>query len=464
MQKTKKSLLASGLALIACLAMLIGTTFAWFTDSVTNRGNIIQSGNLKIDVVGYYLNGDQWDKQNINWGVRNPMIRAENWEPGQYNAAVILVSNYSSSLAARVDLDFTITEESKDLADALWYKLTPIPTTYNNLDAAVPMDRLIDAGSRPAVPGDAGAKTMAAIESDDTQEITLQGGQASKGRDCYVFYLLEYGMYTSAGNEYQNGSFGLDFTVKATQAPVEEDGFGSDQYDAQAGYPVYASVADGDALIDALNHSGVPVTVTLTDTPRMDKGTLDITGEVTMNMGANQVVSGIVDSPVDITVKDGGTLTVQATPVGSGFTYNLGDLSADGEGSTLYVNGGRYGNSGAKKTEVTAKNGSAIYLTAGAFTSSGYQGHAVTAMSGATVYISGGSYGPSGAESTLLYADGGTIVVTDCEISHVNGKIYSAVNGGRILVSKAFSPNKPTSVASGCSVTDGGDNWIISAQ
>ncbi len=38
---TKKSLKASGLSLVLCIAMLIGTTFAWFTDSITNSGNVI---------------------------------------------------------------------------------------------------------------------------------------------------------------------------------------------------------------------------------------------------------------------------------------------------------------------------------------------------------------------------------------------------------------------------------------
>ena len=39
MKSTKKSLLASGLALVVCLALLMGATFAWFTDSVSNTGN-----------------------------------------------------------------------------------------------------------------------------------------------------------------------------------------------------------------------------------------------------------------------------------------------------------------------------------------------------------------------------------------------------------------------------------------
>ena len=45
-KNTKRALLASVLSVALCCAMLIGSTFAWFTDSVTNTGNRIQAGNL----------------------------------------------------------------------------------------------------------------------------------------------------------------------------------------------------------------------------------------------------------------------------------------------------------------------------------------------------------------------------------------------------------------------------------
>ena len=46
MHSTKKSLLASGVALLASVALLAGTTFAWFTDSVTNtyRSDYLYAG------------------------------------------------------------------------------------------------------------------------------------------------------------------------------------------------------------------------------------------------------------------------------------------------------------------------------------------------------------------------------------------------------------------------------------
>ena len=56
-KSTRKALLSSAISLMLCLAMLIGTTFAWFTDSVTSAGNIIKSG--KLDVEMYWANGTE---------------------------------------------------------------------------------------------------------------------------------------------------------------------------------------------------------------------------------------------------------------------------------------------------------------------------------------------------------------------------------------------------------------------
>ena len=45
---SRRALLTSVMALVMCLVMLVGTTFAWFTDSVTSGVNTIKSGNLDV--------------------------------------------------------------------------------------------------------------------------------------------------------------------------------------------------------------------------------------------------------------------------------------------------------------------------------------------------------------------------------------------------------------------------------
>ena len=59
MANTKRALLTSALAIVACVAMLIGSTFAWFTDTASTAVNKIQAGNL--DVKLEYKNADTTD-------------------------------------------------------------------------------------------------------------------------------------------------------------------------------------------------------------------------------------------------------------------------------------------------------------------------------------------------------------------------------------------------------------------
>ena len=49
---TKRALLTSVMALVMCVVMLVGTTFAWFTDTASTGVNKIQAGNLKVDIIG----------------------------------------------------------------------------------------------------------------------------------------------------------------------------------------------------------------------------------------------------------------------------------------------------------------------------------------------------------------------------------------------------------------------------
>ena len=50
-KSTKRALLGSVMAMVLCLAMLVGATFAWFTDTASTGVNKIQAGNLDVQLV-----------------------------------------------------------------------------------------------------------------------------------------------------------------------------------------------------------------------------------------------------------------------------------------------------------------------------------------------------------------------------------------------------------------------------
>ncbi|MDD6313014.1 MAG: TasA family protein, partial [Firmicutes bacterium] len=90
---TKRAMLTSALAVFMCIAMLVGTTFAWFTDSASTAVNKIQAGTLDIKLLD--ANGDSLEGQTLAWqkaqGAENETVL---WEPGcTYNLQPITIKN-----------------------------------------------------------------------------------------------------------------------------------------------------------------------------------------------------------------------------------------------------------------------------------------------------------------------------------------------------------------------------------
>ena len=437
---TKRALLASVLSVVVCAAMLVGSTFAWFTDSVTSAGNIIKSGNL--DVALEWANGTEaLDTATWQDASTGAIFNYDLWEPGYTEARHVRISN-KGNLALKYEIRIVANGEVSKLAEAIdvyYVKDGKQLTSRNDLTDTMKIGTLKEVLANPYA---AKGHILAGENAADVATIALK-------------------MQEDAGNEYQGLSIGTDFSVQlvATQYTHEGDSF-DNQYDKDAKYPVRVSVSDKEALEGALNNPGVPVDITLTE-PISNSNDLTVTGDVTLNLGdsaLNQNNSDIVGA--DLTVENGGSLTINANSR-PGFNYTAGKLATDGTGSSLTVNGGEYGDSGSGNANVAARNGSVIYLNSGSFSTSGYKGHAVTAESGATVYIKGGSYGTSGASSSTIYANGGTIVITGLDSIRANGVNYDVDNGGKIILSKAVSSRQPTSIGSGCTVTDDGENWVI---
>ena len=97
----KRALGTSILAMVLCVAMLAGTTMAWFTDSVASANNIIKSGNL--DIVLEYWNGTDW----VDVKGKSDILTNTNWEPGVAEVAYLRVAN-AGSLALKYQLGINI--------------------------------------------------------------------------------------------------------------------------------------------------------------------------------------------------------------------------------------------------------------------------------------------------------------------------------------------------------------------
>ncbi len=120
MRDIKRTLWISGFSIFMAVVLLLGTTFAWFTDSVTNHGNKIQSGSLKVDLLMDEDGNDSYisiANQQGNIFSNQAGENGHNWEPGKTQLVYLAVEN-KESLALKYNVNLEI---SGELADYLEY-------------------------------------------------------------------------------------------------------------------------------------------------------------------------------------------------------------------------------------------------------------------------------------------------------------------------------------------------------
>ena len=101
---TKRALLTSALAIVLCVTMLVGTTFAWFTDTASTGVNRIVSGNLDIELEYKNKGTEAFKKADANTLVFDESAL---WEPGYVEYVVLKLSN-AGSLALKYKLGINI--------------------------------------------------------------------------------------------------------------------------------------------------------------------------------------------------------------------------------------------------------------------------------------------------------------------------------------------------------------------
>ena len=223
---TKRALLTSVLALVLSLAMLAGSTFAWFTDTASTGVNRIVSGNLDVGL-------QYWGGAESGW------LTAENskdlfdenalWEPG-YTQIVYLKVKNNGNLALTYAMQITPVHETVGVnVDGEEFKLSDYikfgwtAFTVDGDGAPVALDR-------------EAAQTGV---GDGTQLGTTLHRQAAKplAADAEELVALVAWMPENVGNEANYSTvqptIELSLKVLATQAAVESDSF-NNTYDEDA--------------------------------------------------------------------------------------------------------------------------------------------------------------------------------------------------------------------------------------
>ena len=319
-KSTKRALLGSVMAMVLCLAMLVGATFAWFTDTASTGVNKIQAGNLDVQLVDE--NGNSLEGKTLEFKKAANAAEGEAvlWEPGcTYELPAVYVKN-NGNLALKYKVAITGINGSAKLNEV-------IDWTINDADLSA--DHSLSAGAT-------------------SEALTIKGH-----------------MQESAGNDYMNESIdGIAITVYATQDTVESDSF-TNQYDKNAAYPV-VNVTE---LKEALTTGGVvavtediktnniedtaaarivisqPTTLNLEKkiiTPDdMGKNNVNfcaliVDADTTINAGENGGIDTGVNGGYGINVRKGATVTING-----GYYYGGGTAVQVQEG-TLVINGGTF--------------------------------------------------------------------------------------------------------------------------
>ena len=276
---TKRALLTSVLALVLSLAMLAGTTFAWFTDTASTGVNRIVSGNLDV--------GLQY------WGVgedgRKTWLTAENskelfdenalWEPG-YTQIVYLKVENNGNLALTYAMQITPVHETVGVnVDGEQFKLSDyIKFGWTTFTA--------DENGAPVALDREAAQTGVGDGAQLGKTLHRQAADPMKANAEELVALVAW-MPENVGNEANYSTvqptIELSLKVLATQATVESDSF-NNTYDGDAATdedldnkPEY----DYESLYDYDNLEGYGVTVERNEAGKVVKATVSgVNGKV----------------------------------------------------------------------------------------------------------------------------------------------------------------------------------------
>ena len=261
-KSTKRALLGSVMAMVLCLAMLIGATFAWFTDTASTGVNKIQAGNLDValemkDAAGQWVSAEGKTLDFVKAAAGEQVL----WEPGcTYELPALQIRN-NGNLALKYKVIITGINGSAKLNEAIEWII-----------------------------GDVAMGTEQHLAAGESNAFTIKGH-----------------MKESAGNEYMNESIdGIAITVVATQDTVESDSFDKD-YDADAEYPVVAVAnvnTNGDTVLkDKEEDHTIQVTV---PAGALDEGVQSLKLEVVKSAtpAGVQVASTESSQSYEVTMKD----------------------------------------------------------------------------------------------------------------------------------------------------------------
>ena len=324
-KSTKRALVSSALAILMCVAMLIGTTFAWFTDTASTAVNKIQAGNLDIGVE-YTLDGETWKDLDGATDIFQKGL----WEPGHTEVVALKFKN-NGSLALKYSINMNIVDETAGINKLNQeYKLSDyLKVKTLSQEASLIGDICIDMAF--SARSDGLGYTTTANFKDATvldHDLFLAPGEVGNYLIMKVYMPETVGNEANAISTEKTASIRFGLNVVATQTPYEKDSY-DNQYDKDATYPVIVSNQQqaNDAITNATDKK-VNISIASGQTITLDNGIAhegDKSRDITFSGDGSQTVDVITNA----ISAEGGQLNYQR---GSSFTFENLTIQA-GEGN-----------------------------------------------------------------------------------------------------------------------------------
>ena len=493
-KSTKRSLLMSGLALLLCISMLIGTTYAWFTDSVVSAGNIIRTGTLDV-LLQYKSNwSDEWKTVDENTKIFKEGVL---YEPGYTEVVYLRVSNVGS-LAFKYLLSLNIANdegsenvygEEFKLSDYLQigaYVRDEYISGVNDTDAQMPAMF----GNRKAAVSNVTLNTIATANAKICDNVPLLPGE-----DTAQIIALVLTMPETVGNEANTRSnaeapyIEMGIRLFATQYTYEKDSY-DDQYDANVDQPDVHEIHDAADFEKAFAEGGQAIIENM-DLSGENAVYAELAADKSLALNTNNSIVAKQDDKEyaivnygDLEITGNGTITTQF----KGSIENWGKLYINN--LNIDVQGTKYGFH-VKAGEVEINDltlhaqrgglnlqGGKVTINSGSVTSTAYGtniGYLVYAASltSAEVTINGGDYRYEGSyyrhgvlyagQNATIIVNGGTFGKGGSNTSKT--KWITEANGGDVIIyGGSFEFDPSAFVAEGYQAVQGTDGWWTVSQ
>ena len=290
-KSAKRAFISSFMSFVMCFAMLAGTTFAWYTDSVTSSGNKIIAGTLDIEL--WMHNGTNYVNisdssapifQSAN--MANP-TNATLWEPGKTQVAYLMIKN-AGDLDLKYQVALNVRNVAKNLYEVMKYKIVPDATPESGVTNWTT--------TSPAAVANSVTIGDQVVSGTNVDSGNAAGVKLEKGAVHYFALLIH--MDEEAGNEYMAGEVDFDLKVLATQVASESDSF-DNTYDEHIPFPeistgsatvevngAASSITAGGITVALPANTGNTANVYKLDVSDVDMEADDTTGEIEVEFDA----------------------------------------------------------------------------------------------------------------------------------------------------------------------------------